>query len=53
MPISITEKPMDLRYTGMMGYNISLATSVKRLTKETTRMVRVRIRVDDGDIGKN
>jgi len=44
IPISNIEKPIDLRYTGMTGYNISEAISVKRLIKETSKMVLVRIR---------
>ena len=41
IPINKTEKPMDFRYTGIIGYNISLAMSVKKLTNETNRIARV------------
>lgn len=42
MPIRNTEKPMLLRYTGIIGYSISLAASVSRLIKDNIQMVRVK-----------
>ena len=40
-PIRTIEKPILLRYMGIIGYNISLAISVKRLTKDKIQTVRV------------
>jgi len=41
IPIRTIEKPMDFRYIGKTGYNISLAVSVNKLTKDKIQTERV------------
>jgi hypothetical protein len=40
-PIKTAVYPKLLRYMGIIGYNISLAKSVNKLTKESSSMLRV------------
>jgi hypothetical protein len=37
--MKIIEKPIEDKYMGMTGYNISVATSVKKLTMDSTMTV--------------
>ena len=41
-PIKNTEKPMNCKYSGITGYSILLATSVNRLTNDSSQTARVR-----------
>jgi hypothetical protein len=40
-PINTIENPIDFKYTGITGYNISLAISVNKLISDKIQTVRV------------